>query len=187
MSEGLSILQAKSKAGFIAKTRYRSILKKTKYNCNVMKLALPLDQKAQLGRIAAKQFLLITDCWKIKDNQRRVLAGAATRTTISTWRKKVNTLDELQLGNDTYERLICIYDINKLLSDTFIVGVTEEENSQTIASAIRQTHHYFDHSSLLDVMLKGWVINLYQVKDYLESSSKQQALFIPQSNQYQTN
>lgn len=140
-----------------------------------MKLTLSLEQKVHLGRIAAKQFLLITDQWRITDNQRRILAGAATRTTISTWRKKVKSLDDLQLGNDTYERLTCIYDINELLINTRFESPHYKnliENDFT-AKTIRENNDYFDNESLLDVMLKGWVINLYQVKDYLNITYNQ--------------
>ena len=121
---------------------------------------LSVEQKAHLGRIAAKQFLSITDKWQLTDDERRILAGAATRTTISTWRKRVNTLEELQLGNDTYERLICIANIERCLEDR----ITPEP--EQIASAIRQLQDDLG-SSLLENMLNGRVIDLYQTKDYI--------------------
>lgn len=134
-----------------------------------MKDDLSVEQKAHLGRIAAKQFLAITDLWAITDSERRVLAGAATRTTISTWRKRVKTLHELQLGNDTYERLICIANIHDLLQQH-----TEEGN---VAQRIRQAIPFFDHCSLLDKMLGGWMRDLYQVKDFLEHEANEMTLF----------
>lgn len=120
-----------------------------------MNSELSVEQKSHLGRIAAKQFLLITDCWKITDNERRVLAGAATRTTISTWRKRVKTRYELQLGNDTYERLICIGDIHRSLLKSM--------NEDDIAEYIRKPLNPFE-TNLLDKMLNGWMLDLYQVK-----------------------
>lgn len=119
---------------------------------------LSVEQKSHLGRIAAKQFLLITDCWKITDNERRVLAGAATRTTISTWRKRVKTRYELQLGNDTYERLICIGNIHRSLLKSM--------NEDDIAEYIRKPLNPFE-TNLLDKMLNGWMLDLYQVKTFI--------------------
>lgn len=127
-----------------------------------MKLPLSVEQKSHLGRIAAKQFLLITDCWDITDNERRILAGAATRTTISTWRKRVKTRYELQLGNDTYERLICIGEIHRALLNSV------KENN--IAEHIRKPFDYFE-TSLLNKMLNGWVLDLYQVKAFVNNDA----------------
>lgn len=126
-----------------------------------MELTLSVEQKSHLGRIAAKQFLLITDCWKINDHERRILAGAATRTTISTWRKRVNTLQELQLGNDTYERLICISDIQSAL----LKSVKKED----IGGFIREDNAFFKEQTLLKKMLNGWILDLYQTKAFLNS------------------
>jgi len=127
-----------------------------------MNSELSVEQKSHLGRIAAKQFLLITNCWGTTDNQKSVLAGAATRTTISTWRKRVNKGYELQLGNDTYERLICIGEIHRSLLES-----TQEE---AIAEKIRHPCEYFN-TSLLNKMLRGWVLDLYQVKSFLNNYS----------------
>ena len=128
-----------------------------------MSLDLTVEQKAHLGRIAAKQFLKITDLWQLTDDQRRVLAGAATRTTISTWRKRVNTLDELQLGNDTYERLICIAAIERALEKTV------EPEPECLAATLRQPQAELENLSLLEQMLNGRVIDLYNTQYYLES------------------
>ncbi len=128
-----------------------------------METSLTVEQKSHLGRIAAKQFLTITDLWKVTDSERRILAGAATRTTISTWRKRVKTLDELQLGNDTYERLICIADIHQALLRQF--------KKAELHKAIRDIKLPFTQHSLLETMLNGWVINLYQVKNFLENDA----------------
>jgi len=130
-----------------------------------VELTLSVEQKSHLGRIAAKQFLLITDSWKINDHERRVLAGAATRTTISTWRKRVKTRYELQLGNDTYERLICISDIHRVL--------VKLKPKIDVADFIRQDNSFFKEHNLLQKMLNGWVIDLYQVKDFLENDFSQ--------------
>ena len=129
-----------------------------------MTQGLSVEQKAHLGRIAAKQFLSITDKWQLTDDQRRILAGAATRTTISTWRKRVKELKALQLGNDTYERLICIANIGHSLEYNPLL------KSDDIAALLREPKDDLGHHSLLDNMLKGKVIDLYQTKDYIEQT-----------------
>lgn len=131
-----------------------------------MELCLSVEQKCHLGRIAAKQFLAITDNWQITDAQRRILIGAATRTTISTWRKRVNTLAELQLGNDTYERIICISAIQRLL--------LQKMDETDIVTFLRQPIEHLNNTSLLQKLLNGWMIDLYDVKDYLEKDSLSQ-------------
>ncbi|MGH1487390.1 MAG: hypothetical protein ACRBCI_14340 [Cellvibrionaceae bacterium] len=123
---------------------------------------LSVEQKAHLGRIAAKQFLSITDKWQLTDDERRILAGAATRTTISTWRKRVKKLEELQLGNDTYERLICIANIERSLEHNQI------PEPDDIAALIREPKDDLGYHSLLENMLNGKVIDLYQTKDYID-------------------
>jgi hypothetical protein len=128
-----------------------------------MDTPLSVDQKAHLGRIAAKQFLKITDLWQLTDDERRVLAGAATRTTISTWRKRVKNLQELQLGNDTYERLQCIAAIERSLEEKFF------HQPETLANAIRQPLNTLDNHSLLDNMLNGRVIDLYTTKNVIDT------------------
>ncbi len=128
-----------------------------------MEPTLSVEQKAHLGRIAAKQFLLITDKWQLTDDERRVLAGAATRTTISTWRKRVKNLNELQLGNDTYERLICIADIEKSLEEYSKSSMNE------LPSIIRQPNKGPKNNSLLNNMLNGRVIDLYRTKEHIEN------------------
>jgi hypothetical protein len=130
-----------------------------------MNEALSLEQKCQLGRLAAKQFLAITESWQLTDDQRRIIAGAATRTTISTWKKKVQKYEELQLGRDTYERLICIVEIEKLLQEK-----AQQENLKTY-SLLRQPVFELKKSSPLEHMLNGRVIDLYQTKVYLQKKS----------------
>ena len=135
-----------------------------------MDLALSVEQKAHLGRIAAKQFLLITDKWQLTDDERRVLAGAATRTTISTWRKRVKTQQELQLGSDTYERLMCIADIACLLEQQ------QHYQAQEIAEIIREPYDDLGSCSLLNTMLNGRVIDLYRTKDYMNQQAVREVM-----------
>ncbi|MBX2807025.1 MAG: DUF2384 domain-containing protein [Cellvibrionaceae bacterium] len=120
---------------------------------------LSVEQKSHLGRIAAKQFLMITDAWGLTDNQRRILAGAATRTTISTWRKRVNSRESLQLGTDTYERILCLTAINRsLLCNGHASGKQPSKLLRTPLDTLQG-------NSLLDTMLQGQMIDLYNTQE----------------------
>lgn len=127
---------------------------------------LSVEQKSHLGRIAAKQFLSITDKWQLTDEERRVLVGAATRTTISTWRKRVKEKHELQLGHDTYERLIYIANIEQYLEDKI---ATDSEGN--LPDIIRQPGKGPENNSLLESMLNGRVIDLYRTMKHLSPHS----------------
>lgn len=121
---------------------------------------LTVEQKQHLGRIAAKCFLDITDQWQLSDNQRRILVGAATRTTISTWRVRVKERKVLQLSHDTYERIQCILSIQAALAKH--TGIT----------SIRKPIDQFEGATLLEVMMQGNVMNLYEVWLFLEHGSR---------------
>ena len=127
-----------------------------------MDALLNVEQKSNLGRLAAKEFLQITDRWKLTDDQRRILAGAATRTTISTWRKRVSSQSVLQLGQDTYERILCIKAIENQL-----VNLCPHNADQYIRHPLDEL---YDHS-LLDIMLNGRVIDLYATEQATRSLS----------------
>jgi hypothetical protein len=126
---------------------------------------LSVEQKCQLGRLAAKQFLAITKNWKLTDEQRRIVAGAATRTTIATWKKRVANKEELQLGRDTYERLICIIEIENALQEKV---KTEGINYSEL---LHQHIDAFNNYTIIENMLNGKVIDLYNTKAYLESNN----------------
>lgn len=126
--------------------------------------SLPLGQqdRGQLGRVAAKLFLGITQEWGLTDEQRRILAGAATRTTISTWKRKVTTDSQLNLGDDTLERLSYIAGIYKALQ---ILLPTKQQ----WADWIHKPNKDFGGQSALERMLGGQVADLYEVRHYLDA------------------
>ena len=85
--------------------------------------------RGELGRVAVKLFFGITGEWGLTDEQRRVLAGAATRATIASWKRKVAANSKLNLGDDTLERLSYISGIYKALQ---ILLPTRQQWSQWI-------------------------------------------------------
>ncbi|HAB38018.1 MAG TPA: DUF2384 domain-containing protein, partial [Rhodobacteraceae bacterium] len=57
------------------------------------------------GRVAVKLFFGITDEWALNDEQRCILAGLNSRTTLHNWRKKVASKESIKLSLDTLERM----------------------------------------------------------------------------------
>ena len=125
---------------------------------------LSVEQKQHLGRIAAKLFLDITTRWQLTDIQKSILAGAATRTTISTWRQRVKQKQVLQLGNDTYERIECIHEIDSLLKQV------STQQSCTVKTLLNTPQIALYDESLQSTMLNGKVIDLYTVLKHLKSA-----------------
>lgn len=123
---------------------------------------LSVEQKQHLGRIAAKLFLDTTHRWGLNDAQKTILAGAATRTTISTWRQRVKQKKVLQLGIDTYERIDCIHEIDALLKAVSILqGCSPKE-------LLHLTQLGLYDESIISTMLNGKIIDLYRTLEYLQ-------------------
>ncbi len=118
--------------------------------------------KGKLGHVAAKLFLGITEEWGLTDEQKRVLAGAATRTTISSWKKKVADSSSLNLGDDTLERLSYIAGIYKALQ---ILLPTQQQ----WAEWVHKPNSAFGGQTALERMLGGRVADLYEVRHYLDA------------------
>ena len=125
---------------------------------------LSVEQKQHLGRIAAKLFLDITTRWRVTDAQKAILAGVATRTSISTWRQRVKQKQVLQLGQDTYERIECLQAI-----DNYLIELSQKQ-SCTVEFLLHSPRLSLFDESLLSTMLNGKVIDLYTVLEYVKSN-----------------
>lgn len=118
--------------------------------------------EGERGRIAAKLFLGITKEWGLTDTQRQVLAGASSRTTIDTWKKRVLNNEPLNLHKDTLERLSYIAGIYKALQ---ILLPTREQ----WAAWVKKPNRDLGGQSALDRMLAGRVMDLAFVRNYLDA------------------
>jgi len=126
---------------------------------------LSVEQKQHLGRIAAKLFLEITEQWQLSDTHKAVLAGVATRTTISTWRQRVKKKQLLQLGHDTYERIECIYEIDRLLR------LQCQHQPASLQHRLHSPQVALFDESVISTALNGKVIDLYTALWHLKSLS----------------
>lgn len=116
---------------------------------------------AELGRVAAKLFLAICDEWELSQQQRAVIAGVG-RTTLHNWKHRVDAREALALPMDTLERLSYVAGIYKALQ---LLLPTREQ----WAEWVRKPNRDFGGQSALDRMLGGRVVDLADVRRYLDA------------------
>ena len=119
-------------------------------------------EPATMGRVAVKLFLGITDEWELTDDQRCTLAGLNSRTTLHNWRKKVSHNEAIKLSGDTLERLSYLSGIYKGVQLLF----TDPDQWKTW---VKKPNRDFGGQSALDRMLAGRVVDLSDVRRYLDS------------------
>lgn len=116
---------------------------------------------AELGRVAAKLFLAIADEWSLSQQQRAIIAGVG-RTTLHNWKQRVEAGEPLTLPVDTLERLSYVAGIYKALQ---LLLPTREH----WAEWIKKPNRDFGGQSALDRMLGGRVVDLADVRRYLDA------------------
>lgn len=123
----------------------------------------PLAQidPAELGRVAVKLFLAIADEWALSQQQRAIIAGVG-RTTLHNWKHRVEAGEPLPLPADTLERLSYVAGIYKALQ---LLLPTREQ----WAEWIKKPNRDFGGQSALDRMLGGRVVDLADVRRYLDA------------------
>jgi len=128
----------------------------------MMEAAVSTNKAGALGRVAAKLFFAITEEWQLTDDQRLVLAGIGSRTTLHKWRNKVINKEPINLSRDTLERLSYLAGIYKALQLLF------PEPTQW-AEWVNKPNRDFGGNSAMDRMLAGKVVDLADVRRYLDS------------------
>lgn len=116
---------------------------------------------AELGRVAAKLFLAIADEWNLSQQQRTVIAGVG-RTTLHNWKQRVEADESLTLPVDTLERLSYVAGIYKALQ---LLLPTRAH----WAEWIKKPNRDFGGQSALERMLGGRVVDLADVRRYLDA------------------
>jgi hypothetical protein len=114
-----------------------------------------------LSRVAVKLFFAIADEWSLTEQERCQLAGLSTRTTLYNWKQKLEAKAPIKLSADTLERLSYIAGIYKALQLLFAVP-------EQWKTWIRKPNRDFGGRSALDRMLAGRVIDLADVRRYLD-------------------
>ena len=118
-----------------------------------------LDDLVNRNRTALKAFFNIMQKWDLSSDQESILLGIPI-STLYRWKNK----KEGSLTSDTLERISYILGIYKALRTLL---PTEEAANQWIKKM--NSAPLFNGSSALDKLLKGHVIDLADVRRYLDA------------------
>ncbi len=121
----------------------------------------PAVNESEISRVAVKLFFGIADEWDLTDKQRCTLAGLGTRTTLHNWQRKLETGTPIKLSKDTLERLSYLAGVYKGIQVLF------SDPSQW-KNWVRKPNRDFGGQSALDRMLAGRVVDLVDVRRYLD-------------------
>ncbi|WP_374089715.1 antitoxin Xre-like helix-turn-helix domain-containing protein [Methylomicrobium lacus] len=115
---------------------------------------------AMIAKSALRTFFNIAEAWKLSTDEAMVLLGMDSRSTFFKWKKQPELA---KLNPDKLERLSYIFGIYKALQ---ILLPKAEAADQWIKRP--NSAGLFQGKSALDRMLKGRVIDLYVVRQYLD-------------------
>lgn len=119
------------------------------------------DAQASAGAsripVELEAFFGIAERWGLSTEDQIKLLGSPGRSTFFKWKK-----DGAVLPADTTERLSHLLAIWKALRILFTVDERGDE-------WVRRPNEFFDGESALDTMLKGKVVDIYKVRQYLDA------------------
>ncbi len=121
----------------------------------------PAVSESEISRVAVKLFFGIAEEWALSDKQRCTLAGLGTRTTLHNWQRKLEAGSPIKLSRDTLERLSYLAGIYKSIQVLF------SDPSQW-KDWVRKPNRDFGGQSALERMLAGRVVDLADVRRYLD-------------------
>ena len=120
--------------------------------------------EGKLGLAAFQAFLNISKKWSLNREQQRILLGGIPTSTYHLWKSNVEKAQELKLPKDTLERISYILGIYKALH---ILLPTQEAADNWINRD--NAAHMFNNQSALSKMLAGNVVDLADVRRYLDA------------------
>jgi hypothetical protein len=126
-----------------------------------MEAGQPQVSVGEMSRVAVKLFFGITEEWNLTDAQRCILAGLGTRTTLHNWRHKLDNNKPIKLSKDTLERLSYLAGIYKAIQILF-------SDPGQWKNWVKKPNRDFGGVSALDRMLAGRVVDLVDVRRYLD-------------------
>jgi len=115
----------------------------------------------EAGKVALKFFFNLTDKWKCTQDEQRTLLGSIGTTTYHKYRRHPET----RLPHDLMERISYLMGIHKALRILF------SNQPEATYEWVRRPNHAapFNGLSALDYMLAGRVIDLADVRRYLDA------------------
>lgn len=113
--------------------------------------------RAEVDRVALRAFFNLAEEWRLSREQAIILLGAPSERTFYRWRNgKVSSLPK-----DTLERISVMLGIYKAAH--ILLPDRDRANAY-----LKRPNTAFGGESALDVMLKGRVDHLYQVRRHLD-------------------
>lgn len=122
-----------------------------------------LQNDGDLSRVAVKLLLGIAEEWDLTEEQCCILAGIDAPATLQDWRQELGTSEPvINLPPGRLERLSYLAGIYKGLQVLFA-------DPEQRKSWIRKPNQDFGGASALDRMVTGQVVDLREVRCYLDS------------------
>lgn len=120
--------------------------------------------EGKIGQAAFQAFINIAEKWQLKREQQTTLLGNISNSTYHEWKKRIETKQELKLHKDTLERISYILGIYKALN-ILLPSTNAADNWIHKKNAAP----LFNHQTALEKMLAGNVVDLADVRRYLDS------------------
>lgn len=122
------------------------------------------NNTAALSKAGLTAFINISKAWRLDIEQQRVLLGGIPNSTFHHWKSKLNDKKPLELSHDVLERISYILGIYKALH---ILFTNPDQANAWIKKP--NTGMLFQGRSALDKMLQGNVVDLADVRRYLDA------------------
>jgi hypothetical protein len=119
--------------------------------------------EGKVGRAAFQAFLNISEQWRLKREQQLKLLGDISPSNYHLWKKKIDEKSDLKLNKDTLERISYVLGIYKALH------ILLPKESANLWIHKPNTAPLFNNQTALDRMLAGNVVDLADVRRYLDS------------------
>lgn len=123
---------------------------------------LGAEDRGRLAKAGLKLFFTLADAWGLKVDEQMLLLGLSSRSTLYSWKDRVDNGGDIKLSPDTLERLSLIAGIRK--------GVEILYPKDRWVAYMKQPNRHFGDQSPLDQMLLGNMSSLINVRGYLDAS-----------------
>ncbi|MGE3320020.1 MAG: antitoxin Xre/MbcA/ParS toxin-binding domain-containing protein [Candidatus Berkiella sp.] len=118
----------------------------------------------KIARAAFQAFLSITKKWQLNRKQQTTLLGQIPNSTYHLWKNKTEKREKFTIPKDTLERISYILGIYKALH---ILLPSEKAANSWIHKS--NDAPLFNHQTALDKMLAGNVVDLADIRRYLDT------------------
>ncbi len=120
--------------------------------------------KHRINKAALQAFFNLAQLWQLNTEQQQRILGDIPRATLFKWKSSIHTENTCHLSKDTLERISYLLGIYKALN---ILLPTEAMANTWIHK--KNSAPLFNNTSALDKMLAGNVIDLADVRRYLDA------------------